>query len=87
MKKTVLSMEKAFKKQYAHIYICIFEAKGVSIENFKKNQEEIFGRYDSGFFGYRGLQGDIYFMIKYKYGEISKTTFKIFHHGSKLLHG
>ena len=34
-----------------------FKAKGVSIENFKKNQEEIFGRYDSGFFGYRGLQG------------------------------
>ena len=33
------------------------KAKGVSIENFKKNQEEIFGRYDSGFFGYRGLQG------------------------------
>ena len=40
----------------------ISKAKGVSIENFKKNQEEMFGRYDSGFFGYRGLQGDIYFM-------------------------
>ena len=37
----------------------IQKAKGVSIENFKKNQEEIFGRYDSGFFGYRGLQGNI----------------------------
>lgn len=35
------------------------KAKGVSIENFKKYQEEIFGRYDSGFFGYRGLQGII----------------------------
>ena len=38
----------------------ILKAKGVSIENFKKNQEELFGRYDSGFFGYRGLQGGIY---------------------------
>jgi len=36
------------------------KAKGVSIENFKKNQEEIFGRYDSGFFGYRGLQGSLH---------------------------
>ena len=32
-------------------------AKGVSIENFRKQQEEIFGRYETGFFGYRGLQG------------------------------
>merc|ERR1712045_266553 len=36
------------------------KAKGVSIENFKKNQEEMFGRYDSGFFGYRGLQGSLH---------------------------
>jgi len=36
------------------------KAKGVSIENFKKNQEELFGRYDSGFFGYRGLQGSLH---------------------------
>ena len=34
-------------------------AKGVSIENFKKQQEEMFGRYESGFFGYRGLQGTL----------------------------
>ena len=33
-------------------------AKGVSIENFKRQQEEMFGRYESGFFGYRGLQGE-----------------------------
>ena len=52
----------------------IFKAKGVSIENFKKNQEEIFGRYDSGFFGYRGLQGNIYNSLKE-----SKTTFKMCH--------
>ena len=50
------------------------KAKGVSIENFKKNQEEIFGRYDSGFFGYRGLQGNIYNSLKE-----SKTTFKMCH--------
>ena len=64
MNKTIFNTKK--------IIICIkvfklkniFKAKGVSIENFKKNQEEIFGRYDSGFFGYRGLQGDIYFMMK-----------------------
>jgi len=36
------------------------KAKGVSIENFKKNQAELFGRYDSGFFGYRGLQGSLH---------------------------
>lgn len=35
-------------------------AKGVSIENFKKQQEEMFGRYESGFFGYRGLQGGLH---------------------------
>ena len=34
-------------------------AKGVSIENFKRQQEEMFGRYESGFFGYRGLQGTL----------------------------
>ena len=33
-------------------------ARGVSIENFKRQQEEMFGRYESGFFGYRGLQGN-----------------------------
>ena len=36
----------------------------LTIENFKKNQAELFGRYDSGFFGYRGLQGDIYCVVK-----------------------
>jgi len=35
-------------------------AKGVSIENFRKQQEEIFGRYETGFFGYRGLQGGLH---------------------------
>ena len=45
-------------------YHYLLKAKGVSIENFKKNQEELFGRYDSGFFGYRGLQGDIYCVVK-----------------------
>ena len=32
-------------------------ARGVSIENFRRHQEEMLGRYESGFFGYRGLQG------------------------------
>jgi len=35
-------------------------ARGVSIENFKRQQEEMFGRYESGFFGYRGLQGGLH---------------------------
>jgi len=35
-------------------------AKGVSIENFCRQQEEMFGRYESGFFGYRGLQGGLH---------------------------
>ena len=67
MNKTIFNTKK--------IIICtkvlklknIFKAKGVSIENFKKNQEEIFGRYDSGFFGYRGLQGNIYKQLKEKF--------------------
>ena len=39
-------------------------AKGVSIENFRKQQEEIFGRYETGFFGYRGLQGETRRLIR-----------------------
>lgn len=35
-------------------------AKGVSLENFRRQQEEMLGRYETGFFGYRGLQGGLH---------------------------
>ena len=54
------------------------KAKGVSIENFKKNQAELFGRYDSGFFGYRGLQGDIYCIVKSKRRNLEDDIEKCF---------
>lgn len=36
------------------------QAKGVSIECFKKQQEDLMGSFESGFFGYRGLSGSLY---------------------------
>ena len=35
----------------------IFQAKGISVESFLKKQEEIAEKFDSGFNGYRGLNG------------------------------
>ena len=35
-------------------------ARGVSIETFKKQQDEMIGRFESSFFGYRGLQGSLH---------------------------
>jgi len=35
-------------------------AKGVSLDNFRRQQEEMLGRYETGFFGYRGLQGGLH---------------------------
>jgi len=36
------------------------QAKGVSVEGYKKQQDELIGRFESGFFGYRGLQGNLH---------------------------
>eukprot|EP00092_Neocalanus_flemingeri_P009613 GFUD01010347.1.p1 GENE.GFUD01010347.1~~GFUD01010347.1.p1 ORF type:complete len:492 (+),score=156.69 GFUD01010347.1:51-1526(+) len=36
------------------------QAKGISVEAFKKNQDELIERFESGFFGYRGLQGNLH---------------------------
>ena len=37
--------------------ICFLKAKGISIEAFKKQQDDLIGSFESGFFGYRGLSG------------------------------
>lgn len=36
------------------------KAKGISVDLFKKQQDELVGRFESGFFGYRGLQGSLH---------------------------
>jgi len=36
------------------------KAKGMSVDLFKKQQDELVGRFESGFFGYRGLQGSLH---------------------------
>ena len=35
-----------------------FQARGISVEEFLRKQEEIIERFDSGFDGYRGLNGE-----------------------------
>ena len=34
------------------------QARGISVEEFLRKQEEIIERFDSGFDGYRGLNGE-----------------------------
>jgi len=34
------------------------QARGISVEDFLRRQEEISQRFDSGFHGYRGLNGE-----------------------------
>jgi len=36
------------------------KAKGMSVDLFKRQQDELVGRFESGFFGYRGLQGSLH---------------------------
>ena len=35
-----------------------FQARGISVEEFLRKQEEIIERFDSGFDGYMGLNGE-----------------------------
>ena len=39
-------------------YFYFYQARGVSVEEFLRKQEEIIERFDSGFDGYRGLNGE-----------------------------
>ena len=36
----------------------MLKAKGISIDAFKKQQDDLIGSFESGFFGYRGLSGN-----------------------------
>jgi len=36
------------------------KAKGITVEAYKKQQDELNGRFESGFFGFRGLQGSLH---------------------------
>ena len=39
------------------LLIPLFQAKGISVEDFLKKQEELTEKFDSGYNGYRGLNG------------------------------
>ena len=40
------------------LLIIMLKAKGISIDAFKKQQDDLIGSFESGFFGYRGLSGN-----------------------------
>ena len=51
-------------KRERYLLLLLIKAKGISVEAFKKQQDELIERFESGFFGYRGLQGKHYMSVK-----------------------